>query len=314
MWRKFFLSTIGMFLLMCFSSAAFNFAVDPYNVWQSNRTLGFNFFADISQHHERLFKAVALINQRPNVVVIGNSKADFAIDPQLFGERAYNASVRNAQPKELLAFARAAVRSNPNLERLIVVVDYEMFAIDRESMTGFDPEQLSADRITVKNFFATLLTTDALADSLSTIKFNRIMQRDFPAFDPDGKFSEPALYELFTFENSFTRNSIEMTHWAPVDPIVVERKFEDFNAIVKLCRDHAIELTVVILPVSRYHFERYPSERYRLWQKKLTSLAPVHDFASIFMNASTIDDEKNFWDAAHVKARAFEDYICPMLK
>ena len=133
------------------------------------------------QSHERLFKAVALINQRPDVVVIGNSKADFAIDPQLFGERAYNASVRNAQPKELLAFARAAVRSNPNLERLIVVVDYEMFAIDQESMSNFDPEQLSADHITVKNFFGTLLTTDALADSLSTVKFNRIMQRDFPA-------------------------------------------------------------------------------------------------------------------------------------
>ena len=298
-----------MFIAMCSITGALNFAVDPYNVWQSNRTIGFNFFADAAQHHERLFKSVALINKCPSAVVLGNSKSDFAIDPNLFGSRAYNASVRNAQPKELLAFAQAAVRSNPNLQHLIIAVDFEMFALDQQSMPGFDPQQLSSDHITAKNFFGTLLTIDALADTLNTVKQNHFDQRDFPAFDPNGKFSEPALYELFTFENSFVHNSNAMTHWAPVDPILLEQKFDDFNQIVKLCRDRQIKLTVLILPVHRYHFDRYPVEAYREWKKKLTSLTPVYDFASIFFNDSTIDDEKFFWDAAHVKAWAFERYI-----
>ena len=314
MWKKFFLSTVGIYLMLCSATVAINFAVDPYNVYQSARTVGFNFFAGISQNHERLFKAIALINRRPDIVVLSNSKADFAIDPSVFGANSYNAAVRNAQPKELLAFAKAARRVNPNLKRLIVAVDFEMFALDKESMSGFDPEQLDADRITVDNIFRTLLTLDALNDSLSTVEFNRFYQRDFPAFEPDGKFSEPALYELFTFENSFVRNSNDMKDWAPVDPILYEQKFEDFRELVELCRDGGIELTVLILPVHRYHFERYPKAQYKDWQKKLTSITPVEDFASIFINDITIDNRKFFWDAAHIKAQAFEHYICPMFQ
>ena len=310
MWKKFFLSTVGMFLVLCSITAAFNFAVDPYNIYQSARTIGFNFFADASQNHERLFKAIEMIRRRPTVVVLGNSKADFAIDPTIFGADSYNAAVRNAQPKELLAFAKAARRVNPDLKRLIVAVDFEMFALDKESMSGFDPEQLNADHITVENIFRTLLTLDALKDSLSTVKLNRIYQRDFQAFEQNGKFSEPALYELFTFENSFTYNSNAMSNWAPIDPSVYDRKFEEFRELVELCRDGGIELTVLIMPVHRYHFERYPSAQYKDWQKKLTSITPVEDCVSIFINESTIDEEKNFWDAAHIKAQVFKNYIC----
>ena len=314
MWRRFFLSTAGIFLLLCALTAAFNFSVDPYNIYQVQRTIGFNFYSDVAQHHERLFKAIELIRRKPDIVVLGNSKADFAINPDLFGADAYNAALRNAQPKELLAFARAARRLNPNLKRLIIAVDFEMFALNQEFMTGFDPDQLNADRITVKNIFNTLLTVDALDDSISTVKFNRFYQRDFQPFETNGKFSEPALYEIFTFENSFTHNSNQMSHWAPIDPDIYNRKFDEFKQIVDLCREGGIELTVLILPVSRYHFEHYPSTEYNLWQKKLASIAPVKDFASIFINDSTIDNEKNFWDAAHIKARAFEHYIWAMFQ
>ena len=309
MWRKFFLQTIGLFLILCSTTAAFNFAVDPYNIFQSARSIGFNFFSDIAQNHERLFKAIALIERRPNVVVLGNSKADFAINPQWFGADSYNASVRNMQPLEMLAFARAAVRANPNLERLIVAVDYEMFAYDKESMPGFDPEQLSAERITLENLFRTLLSYDALDASISTVEFNRFYQREFMSYEPDGKFSEPALYELFTFENSFVHNSNELRRWSSPEPSMYDRKFDAFRELVELCRDNGVELTTMILPVHRYHFECYPPTTYRRWQKKLTSITPVDDYVSICINDSTIDD-KNFWDAAHIKAAALEHYIC----
>lgn len=314
MWRRFFLSTAGIFLLLCALTAAFNFSVDPYNIYQPPKTIGFNFYSDVVQHHERLFKAIELIRRRPDIVVLGNSKSDFAINPDLFGANAFNASLRNAQPKELLAFARAARRVNPHLKRLIIAVDFEMFAFNQEYMTGFDPDQLNADHITIKNIFNTLLTVDALDDSISTVKFNRLYQRDFQPFETNGKFSEPALYEIFTFENAFTHNSNQMSRWAPIDPDIYNRKFDEFQEIVELCREGGIELTVLILPVSRYHFERYPSTEYKLWQKKLADITPVKDFASIFINDSTIDNEENFWDAAHIKARAFEHYICAMFQ
>ncbi len=309
MWRKFFLSTVGLFFILCSTAAAINFFVDPYNIFQSARSIGFNFFTDVAQNHERLFKSIALIERRPSIVVLGNSKADFAIDPKIFGADSYNASVRNMQPLEMLAFARAAIRVNPNLERLIVAVDYEMFAYDKESMPGFDPDQLSTDHITVENLFRTLLSSDALDASISTVAFNRFFQRDFQSYEPDGKFSEPALYELFTLENSFTHNSNEMRDWAPPEPSILEQKFDAFRELVELCRDNGVELTTMILPVHRYHFECYPPTEYRRWQKKLTALTPVDDYVSIYMNDYTIDD-KNFWDAAHIKAAAFEDYIC----
>lgn len=310
MWRKFFLQTIAMFLVLCSTSAAINFFVDPYNIYQSARSVGFNFFTDVAQNHERLFKAIALIDRKPSVVVLGNSKADFAIDPKIFGADSYNASVRNMQPLEMLAFARAAIRVNPALERLIVVVDYEMFAYDEESMPGFDPDQLDADRITLGNLFRTLLSYDALDASLSTVELNRFYQREFMSYEPDGKFSEPALYELFTFENSFVHNSNDLRDWEPPDPSIYARKFDAFRELVELCRARGIALTVMILPVHRYHLESYPPEEYRRWQKKLTSIAPVDDYVSICINTGTIDDENKFWDAAHIKAAAFERYIC----
>lgn len=314
MWRKFFCLTVGAFLILCSTTAAFNFVVDPYNIFQSERTIGFNFFTDVAQHHERLFKAIELINRKPSIIVLGNSKADFAIDPRLFGADSYNAAVRNMQPREMLAFAEAAVRLNPKLERIILNVDFEMFALEREEMPGFDPDQLRAARITIDNLFRTLLSADALESGLATVEFNNFFERDFLAFDPDGKFSEPALYELFTLENSFVHNSLDLKNLPPIDPIVFERKFDDFSALVELCREHNVELIVMILPVHRLHAECYPPREYALWQKKMTALTPVRDFSSIYIIDSTIDREKNFWDAAHIKASAFENYICPMLK
>ena len=312
MWKRFFGATLGIFLALCISIAALNFFVDPYNVWQSERTIGFNFFAEAAQNHERLFKAIELINRKPKVVVLGNSKADFAIDPTVFGENSYNAAVRNAQPGELLAFTRAARNSNPNLEKIILAVDYEMFVYNKESMPGFDAEQLNADRITVANCFRTLLSADAFFDSLNCVRFNRFFKRDFSAYEPRGKFSEPALYELFTFENSFIHNSRAMLHWEPIEPKLAARKFDAFREIVELCRDWNVELTVVIMPVHRRHFACYPPEKYARWKEKMTSIAPVVDFNSI--SEYTIDDENKFWDAAHIKAAAFENYICPIFQ
>ncbi len=310
MWRKFFLQTVIIFLMLCSIAAAINFAVDPYNVYRSARSVGFNFFTDVAQKHERLFKSIALIERRPSIVVLGNSKADFAVDPKIFGADSYNAAVRNMQPLEMLAFARAALRINPALERLIVAVDYEMFAYDEESMPGFDPEQLSADRITLGNLFRTLLSYDALDASISTVKLNRFYRRDFTSYEPDGKFSEPALYELFTFENSFVHNSNDLRAWTPPAPSMLERKFDAFRELVELCRSSGVELTVMILPVHRYHLESYPPAAYHWWQKKLTSIAPVEDYVSICIDNGIFDDEKNFWDAAHIKAAALEHYIC----
>ena len=314
MWKKFFGATLGLFLALCISTAAFNFAVDPYCIWQSERTIGFNFFADAAQNHERLFKAIELINRKPNVVVLGNSKADFAIDPNVFGTHSYNAAVRNAQPLELLAFVDAAIRINPALEKIIIAVDYEMFAYDAESMPGFDPEQLQADRITLKNFFKTLLSFDALRAGFHCVEFNRIFDRDFQSYEPSGKFSEPALCELFTFENSFSRNSLAMKNWSPIDPKLRAEKFDTFAKIVRLCRERNVELGVLIMPVHPIHRAAYPQADYDRWQKKLTSLAPVRDFGSIYKFDNTIDNDKNFWDAAHLKAAAFRHYICAMFQ
>ena len=101
-----------------------------------------------------------------------------------------------------------------------------------------------------------------------------------------------------------------MSNWAPIDPSVYDRKFEEFRELVELCRDGGIELTVLIMPVHRYHFERYPSAQYKDWQKKLTSIAPVEDYISMSIDDNSIDVEENFWDAAHIKASALEHYIC----
>lgn len=303
--------------------------VDPYDMWMHSRCVGFNYYAIRSENRERLFKPVHVIANKPDVLFLGNSKADFGLDPNHYAEitgvdNVYNIAIRNVMPYEMRRLTEMALINNRDLKTIVLAVDFEMFITPDASMPGFDEEQANAAHITANNVLKTTVSWDAIKDSLITIKKNRDNMYDYPTYEKNGKLSDGALHDIFSDEASFFKNTrafiIDQYKYANVlDEGIYEEKFKDIERIVKLCRERGVELKVIVPPVHAIHLNAYAQNwlAYENWVRRLVEIVPFTSFNqynSITMSelSDSAEDNIYFWDSAHMKANVGDmvlDYL-----
>lgn len=312
-WKRFFIIIIILFSSLCGLICAFNAFIDTYNIFNLPRFIGINYFAVKSENVERLCKPINVIDKKPEVIFLGNSKTDFAIDPyhytKLTGSSSvYNFAVRNAEPYELYQFITHALNNNPNLNTIFLAIDFEMFITSTEKVAGFDEDQIGKTHITLDNFFKSELSLDALQNNLFALKMNHIKRYDYPSFEDNGKFSDGALGAIFIDEASFLKNTRNFFIMAHESGTLNYEKFKILGDIVKLCDENQINLKVFIPPVHAIHIKAYSAYKnlYEEWLTKLVEIVPVIDFVSCDEIASIdpdlpINDNRYFWDSAHVK-------------
>ncbi len=318
MWKHYFFAVMGGSVLLFVATALFNILVDPYDLWMVPRYQGLNLCAVRSEDRERLSKPIHIIHDKPNAIFLGNSKCDFSIDPDRFTQitgcsSSYNMAMRNGQPHELRKCLELALKNNPELDTVILEVDFEMFLSDSTTKNGFDEKQTSRTHITRDNAFRTTLSGDACIDSLLTLKRNHEFRYDHLAYERNGKLSEGSLFSIFSDEASFYKNTrsflvakyLDNRHF---NEDIYKDKFHEIECIAELCKENNIELKVFVPPVHAIHLDAYDMywEHYAQWEKELASIVPFTDFARY--NAFTMTDpdlplEENphFWDSAHIK-------------
>ncbi len=320
MWRKYFFIVAGCASFLTFITIFFNICIDPYDIWMLPRKEGINLYAVRSEDNERLLKPIHLIAYKPDVIFMGNSKCDFAIDPDYFGqitgiEKVYNASLRSGQPYEMRKYLEFTLSNNPELKAVYLAIDYEMFQFQEKKMPGFDENQINRSSITLDNVFKTTLSWDALKDSLMTLKYNQENQYAFRAYEKTGKMSESSLKLIFEEEDSFYKNTRgfiinQYMRNKASDDTMCEDKFQELKKIVEICKSNQIELTVFVLPVHAIHMDVYDKnwKRYEEWERRLVDIVPIVDFLSyneMTMTSSdvSINENKYFWDSAHIKSQ-----------
>ena len=307
MWKVFFSRFAATAAVLLFAIAGINLVIDPYDIYSAPRLAGWNATPYKSEDTERMTKPIQMNGRPIETLILGNSKADFAIDPavwrELTGEQyIYDAAMRDARLGESRRMLEHAIAGHPELHRVLLSIDYESFRDNQHLSHAFDEVQTQSLHITPANFAKTLFSQDALRDSLLTLRENHRRQTDAPVYAPDGKFSENELALIFGQEDNFYKNLQgmvrEQRNHAQDDRSI---QYDELAAIRDLCASHGIELIVFVPPVHPLHAVGNQSdfEDYAAWMERTAAIVPFTDFV---LAPGTYDDE-DYWDTAHMKDR-----------
>ena len=265
-----FLRGLAAFLLAgTVGIAAWNCAVDPYDMWHGRTVHGFNHFKSRTEgQFNRMAKAREIRRFRPDALLLGTSRADWGLDPchpglQTLSTNTYNAALAGATIYELYRYLQHAQHLRP-LRHAILGLDIELFNLTdrRESFRERRLAVTAAGRPQPFSAFAdaveTLLTADALAASRKTIRDSRarrdIRREDLRARgNPHWENPEPDL-RWAAYREGIRLARANLQHLS-AQRTAIERRLNDFDRILAFCHRHRIELTLYITPYHLSHLE-----------------------------------------------------------
>jgi hypothetical protein len=162
-------------LALLVAVVAVNLVVDPYGLFRIVDLPGLNRIKSQAGERAALFKRAGVERMRPAGLVLGNSRAEIGFDPEspAWPESArpvFNLALPGAGIAAVADKLAEALRSSS--PRLVVVgLDFLDFRVDPSSDESFTAQPANADPFREwRDRAAALLTLNALADSLATIR------------------------------------------------------------------------------------------------------------------------------------------------
>lgn len=298
-------------LALAGSIAAFNYAVDPYLLFDVSRVHGFNDLKPSVATRERMMKAYQAGRVSARTIIIGSSRPDLGIDPATrswpaSAQPVYNLSLVGSGTDEGLEYLRHYLAMNPGKapRTLLVGLDFESFLyVPRSGAdTSAKPraltegqERLAADpegrpnphqamRV-LKDRGLGLLSLDATVDSIKTIMGSR--SASVTNLEPNGHLSEAGFRD--TVRADGFRLVFDQKHQdaikqygklrrvmsdTPGGPI---REFATLRTLLSLAKTNGIDVVLVIQPAHASRLELldrmgYWGE-YERWKRELTMLS-----------------------------------------
>jgi hypothetical protein len=156
--------------------AVFNLLVDPYGLFHVVNRDGFNRIKSQAGQRAEMFKRHGVERMRPNALVLGNSRAEIGFDPQ---SSAWPSSLRpvfnlalpgTSVDSALDEFSHVLEFATPKF--VIVGLDFLDFRVD-PSVADDPPPARNGRWHWFRERLSALLTINALADSLATLKAQR---------------------------------------------------------------------------------------------------------------------------------------------
>lgn len=172
--RSYFLTLI---LLLC-GTIAFNLIIDPFGVYHIVEINGINNVKTGIGDHVRMGKAGSVRAFKPRSVILGDSRAEFAINPEHPGWKSkpvYNLAISGSNVYEILRYFQHAHHIQP-LKQVLYVLDFKQFNAYRENAGDFTENRLSVTYNEQDNtyyylsdFIPTVLSIKAFSQSINTI-------------------------------------------------------------------------------------------------------------------------------------------------
>jgi hypothetical protein len=179
------------------AAAAVNAIVDPFNLTLWVTREGLNAYLPALQFQSRLAKAVGIIRNRPDTIILGSSVADggFRIpgstiyeaqrllhaqaDPQQApSPLVYNAGIRGGGTYEAVSYLKHSYLNNPRLRRVIVDLEWGVFTDLKEGNNPKLGAPMPGTPFLGHSFawpfgYFKYLTWTALDDAVRTVEHNR---------------------------------------------------------------------------------------------------------------------------------------------
>ena len=301
-------------ILACFF-CAINIVVDPFVVWNVWNNKSVNAFKSEQATHERLYKAIEIINLKPSILFIGTSRTRYSLDPgyysQTHHETIYNAAVTSANMNEMLLYFKHAVQNQPELKQVIVGIDFYAFNGNQPNKADFPRNQMEKVHMTFESFLVTTASLGALKSSMLTV-INNIERPTFNAIEANGKSSELQLqsnYGKITDIKEF--NSVNQLNINSKDSYAMyelsQQSIDDFQELVDICREKNIDLKVFISPSHATEMEAVRVsgnwQEFENMKRILSAITPIWDFSGY--NSVTTEpisaERQYYWDSSHYK-------------
>ena len=295
-----FLAAFALFMLAgVLGVSGWNYLVDPFDIYHGSTWHGFNHFkARTSGAYDRMVKARQIARRRPRVLILGTSRADWALDPahpglQAVSTNTYNASLAGATIYEVHRYVQHAHAIRP-LKLVIVGLDVEMFDAERQR-ASFSERRLAARRDGGPNpsyrfadIVPTLFSQDALRanhdtrhDSRQHLEVTReqILARGSVFRESASPEKRWQAYRLGVHQARANLGQLR-AHW---DTVLDRMQY--YEELVSFAHRHGIRLVFFISPYHLSHLEVFRQthnwEAFEDWKRELVSrnhrLAREHD-------------------------------------
>ncbi|MEO1590296.1 MAG: hypothetical protein AAFU71_03275 [Cyanobacteria bacterium J06632_22] len=280
-----------------------NWWVNPYGVTQAPVVTGWNQKRSGTNKNDRLFKAAQIMQQRPVAVMVGSSRTKQGMDPdtELLPEGTYNLGLNGSTAHELQRYLEHAIANNPDLQQVVVGIDFFMFNGHRTVESTFSEDRLGKRRLPVGDHLATLLSLDATAESWATIQGSRdhdAAARPTNGFAPTTKAKDGNTQWRFN-------QAIKDYFGYHADYELSTEQLDAFRALVEVCRDRNIDLVVFISPSHAVQWETIRAtghwQTFETWKRELVSIIPVWDFSGYnsITTEPIADVMQNYSDSSH---------------
>jgi hypothetical protein len=356
--KRYLLTWLAATTLVLLLVGVFNLVVDPYGVFRVVDKPGFNTIKPAAGSHGAMAKAYQVLAVQPQSLVLGNSRSEVGLDPNHPAWPAHARPVFNlALPGtgtgtslQYLQHVINAAGNNPAAMPKVVVwgIDMMDFLVDPQAPTRSAPASPNHRLLTspasttnpqrlkqqARDYAESLLTLGALLDSAQTLASQR---NPYPVnltpqgFNPMRDYLKITAVEgywnVFRQKDQANITSFLRRPKSIFDASgVTSGPLEDLRAVLRLCRQHGIQLNLYTYPYHAHLLEIFRITGHwpalAVWKTTVVNIVedeakaagqaayPVWDFSAF--NAYTTEavpaqgDRKTtmqwYWEAGHFKS------------
>ncbi len=174
----FLLTFVLTLLLLLGGTTTVNVLVDPFGVFHVVEIKGINNVKTGQAGHVRMAKAGTMRAFKPRAVILGNSRAEYGINPEHPGWRAapvYNLAISGANIYEIVRYFQHAHGIQP-VKQALLMLDLNQFYAYWKNANDFTEDRLSVTFDEKRNpyyylsdFIPTTLSKEALTESTNTL-------------------------------------------------------------------------------------------------------------------------------------------------
>lgn len=158
----------------------FNYLVNPYAIYQPPVIKNVNDHFPAAQSYGRLYKAEGMKRVKPDMVVMGTSRADIGLNPdipELAEYTSYNLALSAATIFEQRMNFEYAYHLNPP-KMAVITLDFFAFNANRPIHSEYEPDRISKEALSPLNAWTNSYGTIWSVDTVSTsLKHLRRMQK-----------------------------------------------------------------------------------------------------------------------------------------
>ncbi|GAB4529269.1 MAG: hypothetical protein Tsb0014_11140 [Pleurocapsa sp.] len=263
----------------------FNWAIDPYDLFDTPNYWGVNHEKPKKDNNDRAFKAVDITRIKPQTIIMGSSRTKQGIDPAhpVFKNNpsVYNLAINGPNFYEVRRYIEHAIANQPEIKEIVLGVDFFMFNNTLDNQPSFDENRLEKKHIVLADAINALFSLDTITTSIDTIKASQ------KSSNKNDDYGENGFMPNRNYNNGETiwrfRQSIKLYFQLHPDYRFSENYWSDYQQIVQLCQENNITLKVFISPSHATQWESiYATNRWETfeqWKRQLVKLTPVWDFS-----------------------------------